>query len=54
MSEAQKRAIYNLSRRRGISVDDLEKRVQETYQVPLEDLPSNQASEFIRTLQQAA
>ena len=54
MSEAQKRAIYNLSRRRGISVDDLEKRVQETYQVPLEDLPSKDASEFIRTLQQAA
>jgi hypothetical protein len=54
MSEAQKRAIYNLSRRRGISVDDLEKRVQETYQVPLEELPSKDASEFIRTLQQAA
>ena len=54
MSEAQKRAIYNLSRRRGISVDDLEKRVRETYNVPLEDLPSKQASEFIRTLQQAA
>jgi hypothetical protein len=54
MSEAQKRAIYNLSRRRGISVDDLEKRVQEAYQVPLEDLPSKDASEFIRTLQQAA
>jgi recombination DNA repair RAD52 pathway protein len=54
MSEAQKRAIYNLSRRRGISVDDLEKRVRDTYDVPLEDLPSKQASEFIRTLQQAA
>jgi hypothetical protein len=54
MSEAQKRAIYNLSRRRGISVDDLEKRVRETYNLSLEDLPSKQASEFIRTLQQAA
>jgi hypothetical protein len=54
MSEAQKRAIYNLSRRRGISADDLEKRVRETYNLPLEDLPSKQASEFIRTLQQAA
>jgi hypothetical protein len=54
MSEAQKRAIYNLSRRRGISVDDLEKRVMETYNTPLEDLPSKDASEFIRTLQQAA
>ena len=54
MSEAQKRAIYNLSRRRGISVDDLEKRVMEAYNTPLEELPSKDASEFIRTLQQAA
>jgi len=54
MSEAQKRAIYNLSRRRGISVDDLERRVMETYNTPLEELPSKDASEFIRTLQQAA
>jgi hypothetical protein len=54
MSEAQKRAVYNLSRRRGITVDDLEKMAQEKYQTPLEELSSKDASDFIRTLQQAA
>jgi hypothetical protein len=54
MSEAQKRAVFNLSRRRGITVDDLEKMAQEKYQTPLEELSSKDASEFIRTLQQAA
>ena len=36
MSEAQKRAIYNLSRRRGISVEELEQRAFETYGIELE------------------
>ena len=54
MSEAQKRAIYNLSRRRGISVDELEKMATETYGTPLEELSSKEASAFIRNLQQAA
>jgi hypothetical protein len=54
MSEAQKRAVMNLSRRRGISVEDVETMSQEKYQVPLENLSSKQASEFIRNLQQAA
>ena len=54
MSEAQKRAIYNLSRRRGISVEECEKMVQESYQTSLENLSSKDASAFIRTLQQAA
>jgi len=54
MSEAQKRAIYNLSRRRGISVEECEKMVQESYKTSLEDLSSKHASAFIRTLQQAA
>lgn len=54
MSEAQKRAIYNLSRRRGISVEDLESRAMETYGVELENLSTADASSFIRNLQQAA
>jgi len=54
MSEAQKRAIYNLSRRRGISVEDLENLVMEDFGITLENLSSADASAFIRTLQQAA
>ncbi len=54
MSEAQKRAIYNLSRRRGISVEELEKMATDAYQCELENLNSKDASAFIRNLQQAA
>jgi hypothetical protein len=54
MSSAQKNAIYNLSRRRGISVEELEKMAQQNYGVPLESLSSANASAFIRTLQQSA
>ena len=54
MSEAQKRAIYNLSRRRGISVEQLEQMVSDAYQCDLESLSSSDASGFIRQLQQAA
>jgi hypothetical protein len=54
MSEAQKRAIYNLSRRRGISVEDLGKMAFESYGVELGALSSKDASSFIRNLQQAA
>jgi hypothetical protein len=54
MSEAQKRAIYNLSRRRGISVEELETMALDTYNCELENLCSKDASTFIRNLQQAA
>jgi len=54
MSEAQKRAIYNLSRRRGISVEDLEQMSMDAYGVAVENLTSKDASAFIRNLQQAA
>jgi len=54
MSEAQKRAIYNLSRRRGISVEQLEQMVADAYACDLETLTSGDASAFIRQLQQAA
>jgi len=53
-SEAQKRAIYNLSRRRGISVEDLDNIVMEDYGTSLEELSSADASDLIRSLQQAA
>jgi hypothetical protein len=54
MSEAQKRAVYNLSRRRGISVEELEKMSKDSYGVPLENLSASDASSFIRQLQQSA
>ncbi len=54
MSEAQQRAIHNLSRRRGISVEDLGNLVMEDFGTTLEKLSSADASTFIRTLQQAA
>jgi hypothetical protein len=54
MSEAQKRAVWNLSRRRGISVEELGKMALETYGVELEHLSTKDASSFIRSLQQAA
>jgi hypothetical protein len=54
MSEAQKSAIYNLSRRRGISVEELENMSQKTFNVPVENLSHENAVSFIRTLQQAA
>ena len=53
-SEAQKRAIYNLSRRRGISVEDLDSIVMEDYATTLDNLSSADASDLIRSLQQAA
>jgi hypothetical protein len=54
MSEAQKRAIYNLSRRRGISVEELETMATDAYGCEVENLNSKDASTFIRNLQQAA
>ncbi len=54
MSEAQKRAIFNLSRRRGISVEELEAMAKDAYGCELENLISTDASAFIRQLQQAA
>jgi len=54
MSEAQKRAIFNLSRRLGISVENLGAMALESYGVEHEHLSSKDASSFIRSLQQAA
>jgi len=54
MSEAQKSALFNLSRRRGISLEDLESRSMEKYGMSTEQLTSGNAGEFIRYLQQSA
>jgi len=54
MSEAQKRAIFNLSRRRKMSVEELKQLTQETFKTSLEDLSSRDASTLIQNLQQAA
>jgi hypothetical protein len=54
MKEAQKSDLFNLSRRRGFSVEDIETKVKEKYGVPLEELTSVNAGEFIRFLQQAS
>lgn len=54
MSEAQKKAIFNLAQRRGISIDDLQKMANDTYGVNLQSMSSGDASSFIRNLQQAA
>jgi len=54
MSEAQKSAIYNLSRRRGVSVEELDNLAMKNFNIPMENLTSADASTFIKTLQQAA
>ncbi len=54
MSEAQKRAVMNLAKRRGISEEELVEMVHSTYGVEVEALTAKDASQFIRTLQQAA
>jgi len=54
MSEAQKNAIFNLSRRRGISVEELDKLSLKTFNMPMENLSSPEAASFIRTIQQSA
>ena len=54
MSTAQQKAIQNLAKRRGISDEGLEEMCRNQYSVSLKDLPSKDASVFIRNLQQAA
>lgn len=54
MSEAQKNAIFNLSRRRGISVEELDNLAMKNFNMAMESLSSADASTFIRTLQQSA
>ena len=54
MSPAQQKAIENLAKRRGINDGALEEMSQKQYSVSFNQLPSKEASAFIRHLQQAA
>jgi len=54
ISSAQANAIANLSRRRGISVEDLEKMSLDAYGVKVEHLSQKDASSLIRQLQQSS
>lgn len=54
MSSAQYSALCNLSRRRGLSLEEIETRAKEKYGLPVEELTSENAGEFIRYLQQAS
>jgi hypothetical protein len=54
MSEAQKRAIFNLSQRRGMSLEELEQLALEAYGTVLSELTVADASQLIRHLQQSA
>jgi len=55
LSSAQLRAIENLSKRRGISPEDLKSMLKEQYgTAALDTLTASEASSFIRSLQQSA
>ena len=54
MSEAQKRAVLNLSRRRGIPETQIEDMAREQFGISFTELSVKDASVFIRHLQQAA
>ncbi len=54
ISSAQANAIANLSRRRGISVEELEKMSVNAYGVKVEHLSQKDASSLIRQLQQSS
>ena len=54
LSEAQKRAIYSLMKRRGMNEEQLNQLIQELFQSDLEQLSSRDASQLIQTLQKSA
>ena len=54
MSVAQKKAIINLAKRRGISEEDLQAMAVDTFDKSFEFLSPADASKFIRQLQQSA
>jgi len=54
ISQAQEKAIMNLSKRRGISDDELEKMSKEMFNSSVENLSTSDASSFIQSLQQSA
>jgi hypothetical protein len=54
ISEAQRRALLNLARRRNISQEELDRMVNETFHSSFDNLTQKDASQFIRQLQSAA
>ena len=54
ISDAQRRAVLNLGKLRGLTEEDLAKRVQEQYKSPLNELSIEDASAFIKALRLAA
>jgi hypothetical protein len=54
ISEAQKRAVLNLSKRRGIKEEELNQMVMNSYGETFDNLSSSDAAGFILTLQQSA
>jgi len=54
ISQAQKSAIQNLGKRRGIKDGDLDTLTNNTYGKTVSELSSKEASEFIKTLQKTA
>ncbi len=54
ISEAQKAAMLNLSRRRGFSIEDIEQKIKEKYNSSVDELTAANAGEFIRYLQSAS
>ena len=54
MSSAQLKAIENLSKRRGLSKEELQGLAKQSFSRSYEDLSSAEASSFIRSLQQSA
>ena len=54
ISQAQEHAIMNLSKRRGLSDEDLEKMSKEMFNSSVENLSVSDASSFIQSLQQSA
>jgi len=53
ISEAQKRAIYNLGERKKLQKDQIEKQVFDTFGSAIDDLSSGNAGAFIQQLQTA-
>lgn len=54
MSEAQKKAIYAISHRRNIPVEELRDQIMKTFNHAMESLTLKEASTFISTLQKAS
>jgi hypothetical protein len=54
ISTAQRSAILNLGKRRGITEEDLFKQIEEMFSVTIDHLSTSEASSYIKTLQNQA